>query len=63
VSAAKLPASEEEDDKARIEERITFLRHLVESLDLLYDVFGRRRLSADWSKEVTRMRKWLAEAE
>jgi hypothetical protein len=63
VSAAKLPVSDEEDDRARIEERITFLRHLVESLDLLYDVFGRRRLNSDWSKEVTRMRKWLAEGE
>jgi hypothetical protein len=63
VSACKLPASDEEDDRARIEERITFLRHLVESLDLLYDVFGKRRLGADWSKEVTRMRRWLAEGE
>jgi hypothetical protein len=63
VSAAKLPASEEEDDRARLEERITLIRHLVESLDLLYDAYGRRRLSSDWSKETTRMRKWLAEGE
>ncbi|CAN5416689.1 hypothetical protein BH10PLA2_BH10PLA2_17840 [soil metagenome] len=63
VSAAKMPAIDEPDDRARIEERITQIRHLTESLDLLYDVFGRRRLISDWSKETTRMRKWLADTE
>jgi hypothetical protein len=63
VSAAKMPATEEEDDRARIEERITQIRHLVESLDLLYDAYGRRRLSSDWAKETTRMRKWLVDSE
>ena len=63
ISAAKLPATDEEDDRARIEERITQIRHLVESVDLLYDAFGRRRLSSDWTKETTRIRKWLAENE
>ncbi len=63
VSAAKLPPTDEEDDRARIEERITQIRHLVESLDLLYDAYGRRRLSADWTKETTRMRKWLVDSE
>jgi hypothetical protein len=60
VSGAKLPASEEEDDRARLEERITLLRHLTETIDLLYDAFGRRRLGEDWSKELGRLKRWLA---
>jgi hypothetical protein len=60
VSSARLPAPEEENDRARLEERITLLRHLLETLDLLYDAFGRRRAGGSWSKELARIRKWLA---
>src|SRR5208282_4950550 len=42
ITAAKLPASEEDDERARLEARIGTLRHLLETLDLLYDAFGAR---------------------
>jgi hypothetical protein len=59
VSGARLPAPEEEEDRARLEERVTLLRHLVETLDLLYDAFGRHRLGAGWPKELQKIQKWL----
>ena len=35
------------------------LRHLIETLDLLYDTFGRQRMSGDWPKALGRMQKWI----
>jgi hypothetical protein len=60
VTGAKLPAPEAEDDRARQEERVTQMRSLLETLDLLYAAFLQRRLGDDWSKETGRMKKWLA---
>jgi hypothetical protein len=59
VSGAKLPAPEATDDRARLEERITQLRHLLETLDLLYDAFSQLRASDLWAKELARVQKWL----
>jgi hypothetical protein len=59
IGSARLPSPEGEDDRARLECRATQLRHLLETLDLLYQAFLRRRLTDSWSKEVARIRKWL----
>jgi hypothetical protein len=59
VTSAKLPESEADEERARQEERIDQLRQLVETLDLLYDAFGRRRFGGDWPKELARLQKWL----
>ncbi len=59
-ASAKMPAPEEDDDRARLEARIDTLRHLVETLDLLYDAFGTRRFGANWQKDLSRVQKWLA---
>ena len=50
VSGAKLPTVEERDDRLRKEERIGQVRHLIETVDLLFDAFLKRRLSADWPR-------------
>lgn len=42
--------------------RIESLRHVVETLDLLYDAFGRHRLSLDWNDELGKIRRWLQAA-
>jgi hypothetical protein len=63
VSGARLPAPEASDERARLEERITQLRHLLETLDLLYDVFNAKRAGDQWSKELSKMQKWLAREE
>lgn len=59
VSGAKLPACEEAEERARLVERLSQLRHLIEAVDLLYDAFLRIRLSADWAEELARMQRWL----
>ena len=59
VSSAKLPAPDAEEERARQEERVTMLRDLVETLDLLYDVFCRMRTSAGWPKELAKIKRWL----
>jgi hypothetical protein len=59
IGAAKLPAPEAEEDRARIEERVTQLRHLLETMDLLYAAFLQRRRGDVWSKETGKMKKWL----
>jgi hypothetical protein len=59
VSGAKIPVPEEDDDRARLEARAQQIRDLIESLDLLFDAFGRVRFSSDWPKELAKMQKWL----
>ncbi len=63
VSGARLPAPEATEERARLEERIAQLRHLLETLDLLYDAFSEKRAGDQWSKELARMQKWLARDE
>jgi hypothetical protein len=62
VTGAKLPSPEAEDDRARLEERVGQVRHLLETLDLLFDTFGNHRLGAGWSRELVKIQKWLREA-
>jgi hypothetical protein len=59
VSSAKLPAPEAEEERVRLEERVSLLRHLLETLDLLYDAFAHRRCGEAWSKELANIKKWL----
>ena len=63
VSGARLPAPEASEERARLEERITQLRHLLETLDLLYDAFNAKRAGDSWSRELAKMQKWLARDE
>lgn len=61
VGAAKLPPLGEEinEARARQEERITQIRTLIETIDLIYDAFIRLRLSAEWKKKLIEIQKWL----
>jgi hypothetical protein len=59
VTGAKLPAVEGESERARLEARVTQLRQLIETLDLLYDAFGQRRFGADWPRELAQIQKWI----
>jgi hypothetical protein len=63
VTGTKLPALEEGEGRARLEERVSQLRHLQETLDLLYDAFGRLRLGGEWPKELAKVQKWLQREE
>jgi hypothetical protein len=59
VSGLKLPTPEAEDELAHLEERLDLLRHFLETLDLLYDVFAKVRAGHGWAKELARLQKWL----
>jgi hypothetical protein len=64
VSGAQLPRPE--DDGLSAAEirmaRVDSLRHLTETLDLLFDAYRRRRAGNGWTKEVSRIRQWLTAA-
>jgi hypothetical protein len=59
VSSAKLPTPEAEDERARVEERIGLIRGMIETIDLLYDAFGHRRLSEHWPRDLAKIKKWM----
>jgi hypothetical protein len=61
IGSAKLPPLDENitDARARQEERITQIRTLLESLDLLYDAFSQKRFGKQWETELAAMQKWL----
>jgi recombination associated protein RdgC len=62
VSGANLPKPEGVSGHEARVARIDSLRHLVETLDLLYDAYGRRRTGPEWSAELHRIRRWLQAA-
>ena len=60
IGGAKIPVPEEEEDRARLEARAQQLRDLIETLDLIFDLFGQVRFSTEWPKELAKMQKWLS---
>ena len=62
ISGALLPKAEGASGHEAHVARVDNLRHLVETLDLLYDAYGRRRTGPDWSGELGRIRRWLQPA-
>jgi hypothetical protein len=64
VSGAALPKPEESGLSAHDVKsaRVDGLRHLTETLDLLFETYLRRRASKAWSKEVDRIKRWLTAA-
>lgn len=63
IGSAKLPNPEEENPRLRLEERAGQLRHLIETLDLLYDVFAQVRFGRQWPDTLSRMQRWLKREE
>lgn len=59
VSGAKLPDVEGETEQARREARLGQIRHLIETLDLLYDSYGQVRFGGNWTKELGKIQRWL----
>lgn len=60
VGAAKLArAVDLVDLQAVREDRVAKLRDFIETLDLLYDAFGRVRLGREWEQELKGMQQWL----
>jgi hypothetical protein len=61
--SVQMPVTEAVEERARLEERVTQLRHLMETLDLLYDAFGRRRCGPHWFKDLPALQKWVRQEE
>lgn len=62
VSGAALPKIEGLSGHELRIARIESIRHLVETLDLIYDTYGRRRTGPEWSGNLGRIRDWLRAA-
>jgi hypothetical protein len=62
VSGLALPKIEGASGRELHVGRVEALRHLVETLDLLYDAYGRKRTGDDWTGELGRIRNWLRAA-
>lgn len=61
IFGAKMPALPEDvtDARAKLDERATQVRSLLESFDLLYDAFCKRRFDKEWEPELLAIQKWL----
>ena len=62
VSGAALPKEDGVSGREAQEGRIDNLRHLTETLDLLFALYVRRRLDSGWNAELVRLRDWLRAA-
>ncbi len=62
VSGANMPKIEGASGRDIQVARVDGLRHLVETLDLLYDAYGRHRTGPDWGNVLGRIRRWLSAA-
>lgn len=60
VGSASLPKLESEAGRAEIEDRMDLIRELRDSIDRLYEVFLKRRLSASWNDDLQKLRLWLS---
>jgi len=61
ISGAKLPPMPEDvtDARTKLDERATQIRGLLETFDLLYDAFCKRRFGSAWEAELVEIQKWL----
>ena len=62
VSGANMPKIEGATGPEFQVARVDGLRHLVETLDLLYDAYGRHRSGPEWGDVLGRIRRWLQAA-
>lgn len=63
VGSASLPKYEGDPGRPELEDRVDRLRHLSDTIDLLFDAFCRRRLGSQWVDELRQIRDWLKEAD
>jgi hypothetical protein len=65
IASAKLPAMPDKVNGAldRMAHRVTQIRELLETFDLLYAAFLSVRLGSGWAGELAGMQKWLKRAE
>ena len=65
VGSAKLPKPPDDVTQARakLEERVSQIRNLKETVDLMFGAFLTVRFGSEWGATLSSIQKWLAEAE
>jgi hypothetical protein len=61
VASAALPKLDSETFVAFRQDRVDQIRHLTETIDLLFAAFIHRRLSSSWPSDLKKLRAWLRE--
>jgi hypothetical protein len=59
VSGAKIPKDDQAEGRVIFESRIEAIRMLSETIDGMFHLFCKKRLSNSWSKELEKIRNWL----
>ena len=59
VTGAKIAVDDSTAGRGVLDDRIEALRGLHETIELLYHAFLERRISKDWSDDLTKLRGWL----
>jgi len=60
VSGAKLQKDDDAQGREVFESRIEAIRQLSETIDLMFEVFCRVRLSSGWGEQVQRISQWVS---
>lgn len=63
VGSASLPKLDSESGRPELEDRVDQIRHLTETVDLLFDAFCRRRFGSVWNDDLKKIREWTAKDE
>ena len=61
VSSAALPKLDSETFAGFRQDRVDQIRHLTETIDMLFAAFVHRRLSPSWPADLKKLRAWLKE--
>jgi hypothetical protein len=61
VSGAALPKLDSDTFAEQRQDRVDQIRHLTETIDLLFGAFVDRRLSSNWPADLKKLRAWLKE--
>ena len=60
ISGAKVQKDEDAQGREVLESRIDAIRQLNETVDLLFEVFVRSRLSSGWDEQVEQISRWVS---
>jgi hypothetical protein len=61
VSSAALPKLDSDTFAEQRQDRVDQIRHLTESIDMLFGAFVERRISPNWPADLKKLRAWLKE--
>jgi hypothetical protein len=60
ISGARVQKDDDAEGREVLESRIDAIRQLNQTIDLLFEVFCRTRLSTDWADQVEKISQWVS---